>query len=191
MKFTTLFKYCTIALVSGSFISCNFLANGVEKIQTENIMGAASNGPDGQTVDAVTYGDAEGKSTSQNEGTTKMISPEIVDRVKRQLPTEKVSTTAETSNGVDFYYDGRERMLESQEECMTYTSRPQECVGSSHCGWCKDSNTCVKGDKEGPSGASCSKSSFSYFAPSRTWNPFRKSAAEGLKNVDDGLTIKK
>jgi hypothetical protein len=202
MKFAKFILKCSLfTFFLTNFNQCSLLRNSSEKkveklgTQTENknILGENSNAPDSPSVDAVAYNEASNTNFASNgmELNYKTITPEIVDRVKREMPTEKISATADTvKGGNDFYYDGRERMLESQEECMTYSTRPKECVSSSHCGWCNDSNSCVKGGREGPSGASCSKSSFNYFAPSRTWDPLRKYSEDGLKNIDNNLSFK-
>jgi hypothetical protein len=192
-----------VAILSISFLNCSFLQSKNEKkleklgTTTETKMtvtGMNSNVAGVQPVDAVAFGVNTGEIITNNpllaNPNINVVTPEIVSKVMRQMPSEKISATADSYNinRSDNYYDGAEKMMESQEECLIYSTRPRECVNSSRCGWCNDTNTCVKGGRQGPAGNNCRKESFVYFIPTADWNPLRNNENEGF-NIDTELTF--
>lgn len=89
---------------------------------------------------------------------------------------EKVHSEADdvgNSKKGDEYYDGQQNIMASREECSYYSTKPQECLNNSHCGWCDSNNACVKGTRMGPIGSSCSKDNFRYFIPFPGWDPLK------------------
>lgn len=43
----------------------------------------------------------------------------------------------------------------SQEDCSTLTHNCGSCLSKTGCGWCKDTNSCLFGDSNGPKVSSC------------------------------------
>jgi hypothetical protein len=104
--------------------------------------------------------------------------PELIKKAKNMviidnthnvnsLASEVLSTTS------SLYYDSTEDTAESKITCEPYTKEPHTCLNHKECGWCNDTNKCIKGNRFGPGKNLCTRDGYMYFAPPN-WNPFKK-----------------
>ncbi len=90
---------------------------------------------------------------------------------KRGLgPTGKPVSVVEIPSETD-YYDGSKKLKITVVNCNQWASKKEACLHQGQCGWCGSSNTCISGNKGGPT-APCLRGTFLYTSPSADFNPF-------------------
>jgi hypothetical protein len=188
MKFIIVTKSFLFVMVFGYSIS-SYLKQ-VNREVTKSLRTLSKNTTNSTEVEpspsfSYTYAeDKNEKPVVDNSTNVTMISPEIVDRLKK--PLTPTNSTADDVKDKDLYYDGKEKFLENMDyDCASLTKNPSSCMSDSHCGWCKDSEACVKGSKNGPVGKDCSRDNFKFAAPARTSDPFKKKIEEGNARTRD------
>jgi hypothetical protein len=144
---------------------------GVGHHSQGDIIGEAYNAEEHRDIVAVTYGIAsDGGHTLPD--LTGYKQPQIVEKLPAIIappspgPLENVDEVPSQTT----YYDGSLHLNVAHINCHVI-SVPLECVRQTVCGWCGNSNSCVRGTAIAPLEV-CS-SAYTFNAPNPNWNPLK------------------
>ena len=104
--------------------------------------------------------------------TAGLVEPTYVEKIPKNLNTPYTGEIAEANARISnkFYYNGADKLsVIKTVECTQFTSNPNGCFKTSQCGWCGETNSCIKGTPQGPIG-NCLRNYF-FDKPSENWEP--------------------
>lgn len=145
---------------------------------------SASNYSQDKDISAVEYAlGSDGGNRLRNDEDYKK--PQIIDNLSKyelgKVPTNNETVVPEEIAGTFEYYNGGNKLNKVQVECRLF-SNPTDCLRTSYCGWCGQTNGCVAGTQLGPS-QPCLKSTYTFGSPIQPLNPLGRDSRSDVNSI--------